>query len=106
MTTPAGNDPQASHGNGHQRHDEHRGGEPPAMTRPRRTVAVASYLINALTQVTSALKSVRPLSRFYLLLGDEPLQHRLRAGGALSVLAAAVALGAVGGIVFARRDLA
>ena len=76
------------------------------MTRPRRTVAVASYLINAMAQVTSALKPVRPLSRFYLLLGDEPLQHGLRAGGALSVLAAAVALVAVGGIVFARRDLA
>ena len=76
------------------------------MTRPRRTVAVASYLINALAQVTSTLKPGRPLPPFDLLLGNEPLQHRLRAGGALSVLAAAVALVAVGGIVFARRDLA
>ncbi|MGE5292681.1 MAG: hypothetical protein ACM3ML_36920 [Micromonosporaceae bacterium] len=53
-------------------------------------VAVASYLINALAQVTSTLKPVRPLSPFYLLLGNEPLQHDHRAGGALSVLAAAV----------------
>jgi ABC-2 type transport system permease protein len=68
-------------------------------------VAVASYLINALAQVTSALKPARPLSPFYLLLGNEPLQHGLRAVGALSVLAAGLALVAVGGIMFARRDL-
>jgi ABC-2 type transport system permease protein len=69
-------------------------------------IAVASYLINALAQVTSALKPVRPLSPFYLLLGNEPLQHGLRAPGALAVLAITLALVAVGGIVFARRDLA
>jgi ABC-2 type transport system permease protein len=69
-------------------------------------IAVASYLINALAQVTSALKPVRPLSPFYLLLGNEPLQHGLRAPGALAVLAVTLALVAVGGIVFARRDLA
>ena len=68
-------------------------------------VAVASYLINALAQVTSALKPARPISPFYLLLGNEPLQHGLRAVGALSVLAAGLALVAVGGIMFARRDL-
>jgi ABC-2 type transport system permease protein len=68
--------------------------------------AVASYLLNALAQVTSTLKPVRPLSPFYLLLGNEPLQNRLRVAGALSVLAASLALIAVGGIVFARRDLA
>jgi hypothetical protein len=59
-----------------------------------------------LAQVTSALKPTRPLSPFYLLFGNEPLQHGLRAAGALSVLAASLALLAVGGIVFARRDLA
>jgi hypothetical protein len=46
------------------------------------------------------------LSPFYLPLGNEPLQHGLRVAGAPSVLAAAVALVAIGGIVFARRDLA
>ena len=68
--------------------------------------AVASYLINALAQVTSALKTARPLSPFYLLFGNEPLQHGLRVGGALAVLAVSLALVAIGGVVFARRDLA
>ena len=68
-------------------------------------IAVASYLINALAQVNSALKPARPLSPFYLLLGNEPLQHGLRAVGALSVLAVALALVVAGGIVFARRDV-
>jgi ABC-2 type transport system permease protein len=68
--------------------------------------AVASYLLNALAQVTSTLKPARPVSPFYLLFGDEPLQHGLRAAGALSVLAVSLALIVVGGIVFARRDLA
>ena len=49
---------------------------------------------------------MRPLSPFYLLLGNKPLQHVLRAAGALSVLAVSLTLVAVGGIVFARRDLA
>jgi len=55
--------------------------------------------------VNSALKPARPLSPFYLLLGNEPLQHGLRAVGALSVLAVALALVVAGGIVFARRDV-
>jgi beta-exotoxin I transport system permease protein len=68
-------------------------------------VAVASYLINALAQVTSTLKPARPLSPFYLLFGNEPLQHGLRPAGALSVLAVSLALVVAGGIVFARRDM-
>ena len=67
--------------------------------------AVASYLINGLAQVTSALRPVRPLSPFYLLLGNEPLAHGLRVTGALAVLAVAVVLILCGGILFARRDL-
>lgn len=66
---------------------------------------VASYLVNALAQVTSALRSARPASPFYLLFGNEPLQHGLRTLGAVSVLAASVALVAAGGVAFARRDL-
>jgi beta-exotoxin I transport system permease protein len=69
-------------------------------------VAVASYLINALAQVTSAMKPARPLSPFYLLLGNEPLQHGLRTIGALCVLAVALVLIVAGGFVFARRDVA
>jgi ABC-2 type transport system permease protein len=69
-------------------------------------VAVASYLLNAMAQVTSSLKPARPLSPFYLLFGNEPLQHGLRAAAVLSVLAVSLALMVIGGIVFARRDLA
>ena len=68
-------------------------------------VAVASYLINALAQVTSALRPARPISPYYLVLGYEPLAHGLRLVGAVSVLTAAAAAAAVGGVLFARRDL-
>jgi ABC-2 type transport system permease protein len=67
--------------------------------------AVASYLINALAQVTSALQAARPISPYYLVLGNEPLAHGLRPVGALAVLAAVAAITAIGGIAFARRDL-
>ncbi len=69
-------------------------------------VAVASYLINALSQVTTALKSTRPVSPFYLLFGNEPLQNGLRLLGAVSVFAVGVALLVAAGVAFARRDLA
>ena len=68
-------------------------------------VVVASYLINALAQVTSALRPARPISPYYLVLGNEPLAHGLRLTGAVSVLAAVAAIAAAGGILFARRDL-
>ena len=68
-------------------------------------VAVASYLINALAQVTSALRPARPISPYYLVLGNEPLAHGLRLTGAVSVLAAVAVIAAAGGILFARRDL-
>jgi len=68
-------------------------------------VAVASYLINALAQVTSTLRPARPVSPYYLVLGNEPLAHGLRLLGAVSVLAAAAALVLAGGILFTRRDL-
>jgi hypothetical protein len=42
----------------------------------------------------------------YLLFGNEPLQHGLRATGALPVLALSLAMVAASGIAFARRDLA
>jgi hypothetical protein len=66
---------------------------------------VASYLINALAQVTSALRPVRPISPYYLVLGNEPLAHGLRLTGAVSVLAAVAVIAVAGGILFARRDL-
>jgi ABC-2 type transport system permease protein len=67
--------------------------------------AVASYLVNALSQVTTALHAVRPISPFYLLLGNAPLQHGLRAVGAVSVMAISIVVVATAGIAFARRDL-
>jgi len=67
--------------------------------------AVASYLINALANVTTAVKSARPVSPFYLLFGNEPLVHGLRVAGALSVTATALLVLAAGAVAFARRDL-
>jgi ABC-2 type transport system permease protein len=67
--------------------------------------AVASYLINALAQITSALRPARPISPYYLVLGNEPLAHGLRIIGAVSVLAVAVTLVIAGGVLFTRRDL-
>jgi len=80
-------------------------GSPAAARGVAALAAVASYLINALAQVTSALRSARPVSPYYLLLGNEPLAHGLRLLGAVSVLAAAAALVGCGAILFARRDL-
>ena len=80
-------------------------GSPAAARGVAALVTVASYLINALAQVTSALRPARPLSPYYLLLGNEPLAHGLRLVGAVSVLAAVTAIAAAGVILFTRRDL-
>ena len=78
----------------------------PAVARGVAALAVvASYLINALAQVTSTLRPARPISPYYLVLGNEPLAHGLRLTGAVSVLVAAAVIAAAGGILFARRDL-
>ena len=68
-------------------------------------VTVASYLLNALAQVTTALRPARPVSPYYLVLGNEPLAHGLWPAGALAVLGVAAVLAVAGGVVFARRDL-
>ena len=80
-------------------------GSPAAARGVAALVVVASYLINALAQVTSALRPARPISPYYLVLGNEPLAHGLRLVGAVSVLAAVAAIAAAGGILFALRDL-
>ena len=80
-------------------------GRPAAARGVAALVVVASYLINALAQVTSALRPARPLSPYYLVLGNEPLAHGLRLVGAVSVLAAVTAIAAAGVILFTRRDL-
>ena len=80
-------------------------GSPAAARGVAALAVVASYLINALAQVASALRPARPISPYYLVLGNEPLAHGLRLLGAVSVLAAVAAIAAAGGILFARRDL-
>ena len=80
-------------------------GSPAAARGVAALVVVASYLINALAQVTSALRPARPISPYYLVLGNDPMAHGLRLVGAGSVLAAVAAIAAAGGILFARRDL-
>jgi beta-exotoxin I transport system permease protein len=80
-------------------------GSPAAARGVAALAVVASYLINALAQVTSALRPVRPISPYYLVLGNEPLAHGLRLTGAVSVLAAVTVIAVGGGILFARRDL-
>jgi hypothetical protein len=67
-----------------------------AACRVAALAAVASYLINALAQVTSALRPARPISPYYLMLGNEPLAHGFRLIGAVSVLAAVAAITAAG----------
>ena len=78
----------------------------PALARGIAALAaVLSYLMNALAQVTSVLRGIRPASPFYLLFGNQPLAHGLRVGPALAVIAVSFALVALGGLGFARRDL-
>jgi ABC-2 type transport system permease protein len=80
-------------------------GRPAAARGVAAMVAVASYLINALAQVTGSLRPARPISPYFLVLGNEPLAHGLRLAGAVSVLAVTVVLVIAGGMVFTRRDL-
>jgi ABC-2 type transport system permease protein len=80
-------------------------GSPAVARGAAALVAVASYLVNALAQLTSVLRSARPISPYYLVLGNEPLAHGLRLTGAVSVLAAVTVIAVAGGILFARRDL-
>ncbi len=80
-------------------------GSPAAARGVAALAAVVSYLINALAQVTSTLRPARPISPYYLVLGNEPLAHGLRLLGAASVLGAVAVLVVIGGVLFARRDL-
>lgn len=78
----------------------------PALARGVAALAVvASYLINALAQITDALRAAQPISPYYLLLGNEPLAHGLRPIGVVAVLAAVAAIAMAGALLFRRRDL-
>lgn len=67
--------------------------------------AVAAYLVNALGQLTDTLRPVRPLSPFYLLLGNNPLANGLRIGPALAVIGVSLLIVALGAALLERRDL-
>jgi beta-exotoxin I transport system permease protein len=78
----------------------------PALARGTAAlVAVASYLVNALGQLTDALEPGRPFSPYYLVLGNDPLSNGLAAGRCLAVAAVSVALVAVAALALRRRDL-
>ena len=52
------------------------------------------------------LRPVRPVSPFYLLLGNNPLANGLRWGPAAAVAAVSIALVALAAVGLERRDLA
>jgi ABC-2 type transport system permease protein len=68
-------------------------------------VAVAAYLVNALAPLADALEPLQRLSPIWWATGNDPLQHGLGVG-LLLLLAVLLAVLAVGGRLFARRDLA
>ena len=63
--------------------------------------AVAAYLVNSLAPLAEALKPLQRLSPIWWATGNDPLQHGPGVG--MLVLLAVLA---VGGRVFTRRDLA
>lgn len=80
-------------------------GKPGPARAAAALLAVAAYLINALAQLTSVLGPARPLSPFYLLLGNNPLANGLRIGPALAVVGVSVLLVGLGSVSLERRDL-
>ena len=67
--------------------------------------AVAAYLVNSLAPLAEALKPLQRLSPIWWATGNDPLQHGPGVG-LLVLLAVLLAVLAVGGRLFTRRDLA
>jgi ABC-2 type transport system permease protein len=67
--------------------------------------AVAAYLVHSLAPLSEALAWLRQLSPIWWATGNDPLQHGLGVG-LLVLLAVLGMVLAVGGRLFARRDLA
>jgi ABC-2 type transport system permease protein len=69
-------------------------------------VAVVSYLVNGLAQITETLRPARTVSPFHLLFGNDPLSNGLDLGNSVLVLSACLILLTLGSALLARRDLA
>lgn len=69
------------------------------------SVAVASYVANALGGRTRALEWVRRASPFDWAYGADPLRNGLAAGGLAALVVASVVVWAVAAWGFSRRDL-
>lgn len=80
-------------------------GKPVLARATAALLAVAAYVINALGQLTDALRPARPISPFYLLLGNNPLANGLWVGPALAVTGVSLLLVAAGALLLERRDL-
>jgi ABC-2 type transport system permease protein len=68
-------------------------------------VAVLSYFANTLAPQQHAIAWLQKLSAFSYYAGGEPLRHGVQVGGAATLLAASIALVAIGMFAFSRRDV-
>ncbi len=68
-------------------------------------VAVAAYFANSLAALVDALEPFQKLSPFYHYAAADPLHHGLDVSHTLFLVAIAAAAGAVGVVLFGRRDL-
>jgi len=68
-------------------------------------LAVAAYVVNALSPLVGALRSARWASPFYHYAASDPLRQGLDAGHVLTLVAITAALAAAAPLLFDRRDL-
>jgi len=68
-------------------------------------VALLSYLVNGLAQITQVLRPAQTVSPFHLLFGNEPLSNGLDIGNSILVLVTCLILLGLSSIVLVRRDL-
>ncbi|MGZ4595606.1 MAG: ABC transporter permease [Actinomycetes bacterium] len=68
-------------------------------------LALAAYLLHALSPLVAGLRPWRRLSPFTWYAGDGPLTHGLQADHALALVALAVAGALVGAVAFDRHDV-
>lgn len=68
--------------------------------------AVAAYLVNSFAGLVDVLDRIKVLSPFYHYGAGDPLRNGLAAGHTAFLLAVALGAGALGLVLFDRRDLA